>query len=543
MLWPEVPEDISTLSASEARAFARQINAAAQTVLAGELTAEARADVHAHLAVRTALLAHANAASAAAEQAAADAALAAELASSTDDAEPVAPEVPVPAAVGAAATSTEVVVAPSAPIPSGFGAAAGAGDGAGGRLTPSGLQLHRGYGDKEAGDTFDSWLELAMAAIDRSSTIDSGSTDKYQLASIKANYPAERRLGENMFVNMQSFGESELTAAFCAPATPHYGLACMNVTRRPVFNSLPGFEAPRLRVTVMSSPSLSDIGSTGFGQWEDTDDDDAAARKVCSTVVCGSPTTYKVYGVWRCLTVKNLVAMSYPELVEAWLNRLHAAQSRLADTLLLDAMGTECDEVNGRNLGYGAAVTVTSTVMNYLALYQEQQRWDLTGPMEAWIPRWVLWGMKMDIMRRRRTDGKVVVPSDAEVEGLFRDVGLNPHFFIDTPTWAVRPAAIHSGGVLNLLPQSVQILVAPQGKFALMDKGELSIGVTGNNMYRDNESNAQNQFTVFVESFEGIVNTTSCPAHILDIPVCWSGVQIDDIVINCQGGDEVGYQS
>ena len=74
-------------------------------------------------------------------------------------------------------------------------------------------------------------------------------------------------------------------------------------------------------------------------------------------------------------------------------------------------------------------------------------------------------------------------------------------------------------------------------------RGELAIGVTGNNIYRDNQSNSRNEFTMFFENFEGIVNTTSCPAHILDIPACWSGVQIDDIAINCQGGDEVGYQS
>jgi hypothetical protein len=155
----------------------------------------------------------------------------------------------------------------------------------------------------------------------------------------------------------------------------------------------------------------------------------------------------------------------------------------------------------------------------------------------------VLWAMKMDILRRRRTDAGFSVPSDAVIEQMFRDVGVDVTWFIDRPTFAVAIPAVGTGGNLNRLPASVQILLAPQGKFAAIDRGELAIGVTGNNIYRDNESNRRNQFTFFFENFEGVVNTTSCPAYTLDIPTCWNGAQIDDIVINCQGGDEVGYQS
>jgi len=429
-------------------------------------------------------------------------------------------------------------------VPGGFGASGGGGSPkpAGERLAPQYLQATRLASGKEVGEAFESWAELAQACLDRAPSVAAGSTDKHTLAGIKATYPESRRLSDDMFVNLTKFENSaELTAAFCAPATPYYNLACMNTVRRPVFNSLPGFQAPRMRVTIMSSPSLSDIDS-GFGQWEDTDDDDAAARKTPITIECGSPTTYKMYGVWRAMTVKNLMAMSYPELVEAWLNRLHAAHSRLAETLLLDAMGSGATEITAPRLGYGASVSITSTILNYLTLYRETQRWDIAGNMEAWTHRFVLDGMKIDIMRRRRTDGGFGVPSDGEIERMFREVGVNIHWFIDTPTWG-NPIPAVGASTLNLLPQTVDILIAPPGKFALMDRGELSIGVTGDHLYRDNSSNEQNQFTLFWENFEGVVNTTSCPAHILSIPVCWNGVQADDVVMNCQGGDEAGYQS
>jgi hypothetical protein len=151
--------------------------------------------------------------------------------------------------------------------------------------------------------------------------------------------------------------------------------------------------------------------------------------------------------------------------------------------------------------------------------------------------------MKMDILRRRRVDGGFGVPSDSTIEAMFRDVGVNVTWFIDHPTWAVAIPGLSTGSVLNKLPQSVQILIAPAGKFAMIDRGELAIGVTGNNIYRDNESNRRNQFTFFFENFEGVVNTGCGEAHVLDIPVCWNGQQIDDIVIDCYGRDELGYQS
>ena len=538
-MWPEIPADISSLSVDELAALANTIRDTAVAVLADAAsTPEQRTEAGEFVAQRKLIAAaHAEKVAALAAEEAAAAALAALAAEADLEGAPVVEEPKVLATVGATAavvnepapqTSLSVPTTPAVP---------------GNRPLAAidYLQATDSSG-KELGTTFESWAELAAAAVAKSADIDPGTTNKYKLASIRGNYGPERTLGDDIMLNAAKFEQTdELMAAWCPPATPYYNVACANTLRRPVFNSLPGFAAPRGRVSIMPSPDLADITS-GFGQWTIEDDADANARKNCITVTCGSPTTYEMYGVWRCMTVKNLLAMTYPELVEAWLNRLGAAQARLGETLLLDAMGSECVSLDAPALGYGAAVTITSTILNYLALYQETQRWDITGNMEAWAPRWVLWGMKMDIMRRRRTDGNVVVPSDSEIETMFRNVGLNVHWFIDTPTWAVAIPGV-GAATLNLIPQSVQILIAPPGKFALIDRGNLNIGVTGDNMYRDNDSNSKNQFTWFFESFEGVVNTTTCPAHILDIPVCWNGAMTADINVNCQGGDEVGYQS
>lgn len=558
MSWPQIPDDISTLSVEQAKALSREIKTYAAARLREGLDDDGRAELDTFLQKRDGLLAHVadveRAAALEADESDVEVEVVVEAAADTETEvedevtveEDESAEVETEAAVAADSEVLEAAVSDK-PVPTTFGAAttpaAPADTRPVVRTAPEYLFAVSGVQGKNPGDPFNSWQEVADAAVRRGSALNPTATERYEIARIKANYSPEFVLGDDVMLNAAKFETDELVATFCPPATPQYNLACANTLRRPVFSSLPSFQAPRGRVSIMPSPALSDI-TTGYGQWTSDDDLDAEALKeACQTITCGSPTEYEMYGVYRCLTVKNMMAMTYPELVEAYLNRLGAAHARLAEELLLNAMSSGATTVDAPALGYGGSVSVTSTILNYLALYQESQRWDVTGNMEAWLPRWVLWAMKMDIMRRRQTSGTFVVPSDAEVVAMFNNVGVNPTFFIDRPTWAVAVPAVATGGNLNRLPDSVQILIAPPGKFAVIDRGELAVGVTGNNIYRDNESNRRNQFTFFFENFEGVVNTTSCPAHVLDIPACWNGAQIDDIVINCQGGDEVGYQS
>lgn len=410
-------------------------------------------------------------------------------------------------------------------------------------LRPDKILARGGVSGRKGGEQFSDWGDLARTLLEVGQSTSPTSTVKHQVAYVEGNFTEAQQLGPSMVDNLRRFDTEELTAAFCAPATPIYDLACWNTDRRPVRASLPQFRPDaRGSVSIFPSPSLSDItdqSPAGTGIWT-TDDDDSIATtdpsaKECAVISCGSPTVYSLYGVWRCLTIQNLLAMTFPELVEAWLNRLAAAHARLAETQLLEAMGTEAVAVTGETLGYGAATSVTTQLLETLALHQEQERWD-GDTMEGWMPRWVLSAMKIDLMRRRSTSGRPSMPTDAEVVQMFRNVGVNPHFFIDTPTWAASVPAVQVGGTKQNLPDTIDILLAPRGKFGVMDRGQLNIGVTGNNIYRDNASNASNQFTMFFENFEGVVNTDSCPAYLLELPnLCYSGVQIADLAIDCDG--------
>lgn len=398
---------------------------------------------------------------------------------------------------------------------------------------------------KDAGEMFDSYFEIAQALQDQAQLVGDGSDKKHTVARMFANFTPEQRLSDDMVLNLDRFSDEEIQAAMCAPLQPLYDLACANSTRRPVKSSLPLFQSPtRGGFSVYPSPSLTSI-TGGYGQWTSTDDANANATKAaCQTIACATPVEYRIYGVYRCLTVKNLLQMTFPELVEAYLNRLAAAQARLAETLLLEAMGNGAVSIDAVTLGYGAKTTILATILNYIGLYAEIERWD-ADQMEAWMPRWVIKAIQKDVVSQRRTDGgNTPVPSQSTIEGWFRDAGVNPHFFMDRPSWATPIPPLATSSILNFLPRNLEILLAPRGKFAVMDRGELNIGVAPGNLYRDNVSNSRNEFTLFFENFEGVINTNTCPAHLLQLnDLCYNGQQIDDVALGCEGKNYVGIGS
>jgi hypothetical protein len=164
--------------------------------------------------------------------------------------------------------------------------------------------------------------------------------------------------------------------------------------------------------------------------------------------------------------------------------------------------------------------------------------------MQAWAPRWFRDALRIDLSRRRRQDGNFEIKTEADVNAVFRDAGVDMTWYIDTPTWGTAIPNLTSNanlsagatGVLSAFPQTAEILIAPAGKFTMIDRAQVSIGVTGNNWYRDNASNNKNEVTYFFENYEGVVDTTSCPAHLLKFDtLCYAGNMNADRAVACTG--------
>ena len=312
-MWPQVPEINQSLSAADATRLAREIKALAVTKLRAGVTGEERQEVDSFLAKADELKAHAAAqalaeavqadldAEAAAEQAAADAA-AAEALAAEQAAEAAAAEAAAQAAAdqaAAEAAEAELAASKGKTVPTTFGApsvtppapAPGEAPKTVLRTVPEYLFATSGVQGKSPGEAFQSWAEVAAAASERGKSLNPSTSERFEIARIRGNYSEDRRLGDDPMLNFAKFDREELTAALCAPATVNYDLACANDLSRPVKASLPGYAAPRGKVTVMSSPSMSDI-DTGYGQWTAADDADInAVKDECATITCTTPTT------------------------------------------------------------------------------------------------------------------------------------------------------------------------------------------------------------------------------------------------------------
>ena len=399
-----------------------------------------------------------------------------------------------------------------------------------------------------AGATFESPRQLAEALSSRWDTIKGGGSEKIAVARTMANFRPEQVLSDDTADNIAKFGGLDpfsgtfteaLTAAFCAPSEPLYDIPTSSSTARPVKAALATYQPKRGSVSVFPSPKLSDVEDqdAGYGIWRSADDSDQNAVKTCATIPCSSPVVYELYGVWRCLTIKNLMALTFPELVDAILNRLGSLHARLGEVTLLDAM---LASVNVKAMTvdanlYGSSINLLGTILNAVEVYRSEERYD-DQMFDAFIPRHVMTSLRMDLANQNREGGSLrarLAPA-SDVNAALRDAGLDVTWTMDTATtWASVPAAV-DGQALPALPTDYDIIMTPRGNFRALDRGDLTVGVQNGGIYRDNASNSKNQATLFQENFEGLIDFGATTYALTIQGACPSGAQVADVTaITC----------
>lgn len=400
----------------------------------------------------------------------------------------------------------------------------------------------------EAGEDFTSLTQVAQEMAERYNDIKGGTPGRKgaRVATLRLPQGAFHELTANQAENIKLLNglgpvqPDSLTAAICAPRENRYGSvgAVVSSVARPVKGSLNNLKPMRGGYSQYPTPKLSDVDG-GYGTWTRADDADEDALKTCATIPCASNDTYDIYAIYRCLTVKNMMALTFPELVAAYLNRLQALQARMAEVALLDAMlaSTNTKNVLATADGQGAAINLFSSIANAVAIYREEERLG-DQAFDAWLPRWVFPALQIDVMRQRKTSGRFGdrLPGKGEVESAFRDVGLGVTWTMDVASsWAPVPV-IDDGDVLPSLPSDIDVFFTPAGNMKALDRGDQELGVT-NNILRDNDGNSRNEFTMWWESYEGILDegAVSYALHLED--VCFNGVQVADVAaIDCNAG-------
>lgn len=572
ILGVQIPADLSVLSADELATLRADLKAAAETALAGDVTPQVITDVRAAREQRDA------AKTVLSDRAAAEAALSADLEAERaaladeEDAEGEGPghgedEDGEGEAEGEDAPADEADADKALVASAGYTPVVRAAGFAGGTavVTPDAVippTERRSIGDLVAlghlnaasglshiapGEKFETMTSLGDALYERWQDVAGGSEGGHgpTVARIPGNFGALQTLGENAEDNIQVLGgrdfrapsaQKAITAAMCAPVEPYYGLGAMSSTDRPVRGSMPAYRAPRGGVTVYPTPRLSDVDD-GVGIWTRSDDANGSATKTaCAVIPCASSVQYDIYAIYRCLTVKNLLQLTFPELVEAYLNRLAALQARLAEVTLLDAMVGSVNTKNVTVTGtvFDASIDLWTTIENALCVYREEERYG-SETLHMWAARWVRSAIKIGLMRQRRTQGKLSdrLPTDAEVDAALGNLGVNVTWTLDTATTWDAVAAQADNAALVALPLTADFLLSPEGNFRVLDEGNINLGVT-NNIVRDNTSNSKNQFTMWYENVEGLIDFGAISYAVELRGFCPNGAQTGDVTaINC----------
>lgn len=376
----------------------------------------------------------------------------------------------------------------------------------------------------EANQPVDSRMDVAKALANKWQTVaESGTGERFAVVSIKAEYPDFADFSDGDFSGLYD----DAIVAACAPLEPYYGVGFYSSEERPVFGSMPKFNAPRGGVKIYASPRFSsDLipADTGFGQWTSTDDNNVSASKNdCYDFTCGSTTDYEVYGVYRCMNIRNLDAITFPELVAAHQNQLGSKFARYADKLLLDAMVATSDIAVHASATYGATRTILSRMDQIAAQYREKERLSDTPVLDIWLPRWIKNALREDVIRAANDSGVPEVVVDATIASWFGDVGLVPHFTFDNPTIA-GDLTDQAAGVVNAWPDTTWYILSVRGNLGILDLGSINIGVSPNGSFRDSALTKRNRFQMFMESFEGLVNR-GAPVWRGEVTVLANGAQ------------------
>lgn len=454
---------------------------------------------------------------------------------------------PAPAAAADAA-STPPAPAPAAPSAGALAASAGATPAASSTpapaRNPSRVVAAVTGGGYDAGAPLESMADIAKAFSARiKATSNANTAEKFVVARVLGTVPDDRQLNGNFDHDMAIFGgadflDADVQAAICAPREPIYDLSFGSSVVRPVAASLASYGAPRGGVSIYPTPRLSDI-SDGTGIWtRDDDADDAATKADCAVITCGSPEDYDIYGIYRCMTVTNMAAMTYPELVAAFLNRLQATQAQLGERTLLNAMRTDVNtiKVHSDGINVGMSIALLETLLRTIQSYKEQERYGDDIGFDCWLPRHVRTMLVVDQLRRKRTDNVSlgdIVSASKEITAAFTSAGVNPTWTYESASGWPTLSSLVNGSAIPQWPTTVKMLMTPTGNFRRLDGGELNLGVGGNTV-RDTTSLSKNNFTMFWESFEGLVAFGARSLELTLVDVCPGGHQVADVTLDCE---------
>ena len=340
-----------------------------------------------------------------------------------------------------------------------------------------------------------------------------GVEEKIRLARAEFPFPDDRRLTGDIDENTRKilavvpdyipgiYGEMRGNAlvasgGLCAPLEPIYSMPNFASMARPVRDSIPSFQADRGGVNVPTATDIGDI-TTAISVIEEADDAEGGtfATKSCQDLDCPAYTEVPVTIIAHCREYGNLNARAWPEKIAHENDLTMAAHARAAEGYLLDRIKALSIQVTQAEV-LGAYGDLVHAVTKAAAGIRFRLRMNLGARFRLLLP-----GYLPDLLAADTayTQFDRFQPQ-AQMVSHLESLGFAATFYMDDiGDGTSQGFAAESAGALDDYPDDLQYAIFPEGEFIHVDGGSLELGIV-----RDSTLNSTNDFQLFGETFENV---------------------------------------
>lgn len=335
-------------------------------------------------------------------------------------------------------------------------------------------------------------------------------------AKIKAKIPETSLPGFGK--GTEENGALTASGGICAPSTPFYSMVNFGTEAEPVWDSLPVFQAARGGVNVPTSTYIADI-TTAISSISEANDalGGTFATKSCQALDCPPYTETFVQILAHCREYGNLNARTWPEKIAHENALTMQALARTSEEFMLDRIKALSVNVTNGLETLGALIYLVDAIVKAKFGIAGRLRMPANARFTALLPSYTLDLLLLDTIQTQFDRFR----SRGELEAYLRSTGIDPVYYLDTPTSGTTqlPDSAQTAAPLDPLPDIVQWGIYPQGAFFGIDSGSLELGIV-----RDSTLNSTNDFQVFGERFRNLVRIAPAQAaYWVSSDICASG--------------------
>ncbi|HEX7276034.1 MAG TPA: major capsid protein, partial [Acidimicrobiales bacterium] len=154
----------------------------------------------------------------------------------------------------------------------------------------------------------------------------------------------------------------------------------------------------------------------------------------------------------------------------------------------------------------GALRDYIPQMVKAVAYYRQRNRYDESVTLRIAMPQWVQALLVCDMVKGSGYDADYIRDARAIIASALANVNAIPGYYVDSGTGKGQyfaPGSVsgakHGAGALVAFPSTVVTYIWPEGSFLFLDGGSLDFG-----MFRDASLNAQNNFRMMAETWEGL---------------------------------------